>query len=158
MASVFATHGQDVLAYLKKHEGQVVDTQQLFSAFTLESFAEIAFGEHMDAHGPHKQFATAFNEATHATDARFLTPFYNWLPFLPTERALRSSLRVLNPIVRDLIARRKTDTKPAEKEDLLSYYLTLCGEDGKPFTDEQLRDFVLNFMFGSFVPLPFAPC
>lgn len=39
MASVFQHHGQEVLRYIGDHKGQAIDLQELFSSFTLASFA-----------------------------------------------------------------------------------------------------------------------
>lgn len=131
MAEVFQSHGQEVIRILESNTGQAIDTQHLFSSFTLASFSgtqtllttqplalrhtsktltlshtEIAFGEHFDARGTHREFAQAFNEATRATDLRFLIPFSNVrftpyhdlisllpvrVPALPSQRAPASA-------------------------------------------------------------------
>lgn len=39
MAAVFHNHGQALMQHLEEHNGQAVDLQQLFTSFTLASFA-----------------------------------------------------------------------------------------------------------------------
>jgi hypothetical protein len=49
MATVFARHGEQLRALLQKSEGRPVDVQDVFSRFTFDSFAEIAYGVHFDS-------------------------------------------------------------------------------------------------------------
>lgn len=44
MVDVFVKHGHSVVEILTSHIGQVVDVQDLFQRFTLDSFGEIALG------------------------------------------------------------------------------------------------------------------
>lgn len=39
MADVFHSHGQEVIHFLESNKGQAIDTQHLFSSFTLASFS-----------------------------------------------------------------------------------------------------------------------
>lgn len=99
MANVFKEHGQEVLQFIESNQGQVIDTQALFSRFTLESFAgkakgmlldlvalrrckEVGFGERFDVTTTHKEFANAFTNATMSTDLRFTVPQAHVIAFL----------------------------------------------------------------------------
>ncbi len=70
-----------------------------------------------------------------------------WTPWLPSERALRKAVAVLDDFAYKVIEERKRDPKLAESTDLLSRYLNMTDEEGKPFSDKYLRDIIMNFMY-----------
>lgn len=99
-------------------------------------------------------FGNAFNAATKCTWERVDDPLFRILrhtplrALLPYERALRDSLRVLDRYAYDLIASRRCDPTVANRKDLLSRYIALGTDEttGEPFSDQYLRDIVLNIM------------
>jgi len=80
-------------------------------------------------------------------DARIFTPFWQYLgPLVKCERDMRDSIAVVNHYVYELIRERKQDPELEKRTDLLSRYLLLKDENGKPFTESYLRDIILNII------------
>jgi cytochrome P450 len=64
----------------------------------------------------------------------------------PVEKSLALAVAVVNKFSHDLIAKRKEDELDG-KLDVLSWFMNLTNEEtGEPFSDEYLRDIVMNFM------------
>jgi len=141
--------GEQLCDVMEQHIGQVVDTQHLFTSFTLDSFSEIAFGHPLDCLHKQVKFATAFSEATRCIERRFIVPLSKHLAFLPHERSLRRSLKVIDEFAYDVIAKRKAERKVDHnhRNDLLSMFIDYKNEDGAlQYTDVELRDHILNFV------------
>jgi len=65
---------------------------------------------------------------------------------LSSEIRLREAVKVLNDFAYNIIKKRRADTTSSAKEDILSRYLNLKDEDGKPIecSDKYLRDVIMN--------------
>jgi fatty acid omega-hydroxylase len=53
---------------------------------------------------------------------------------------------LINDYTYNIVRQRRNDPNLAERTDLLSRYLAMKDVDGKPFTDEYVRDILVNFM------------
>jgi len=70
-------------------------------------------------------------------------------PWSKMEHILKDSIKVLNTFAQDVIDERRQ--KPnTEASDLLTRYLDMTDENGKPFSDTYLRDIIMNFMCVSY--------
>lgn len=65
------------------------------------------------------------------------------------ERLLRSSVAQLNEFAQGVIDERRQKPGIDDQPDLLTRYLNMTDEDGKPFSDQYLRDIIMNFMYHS---------
>ncbi len=65
---------------------------------------------------------------------------------MASERGLRKAVVKLDTFAKHVIDERRQDSKLAESTDLLSRYMTMTDENGKPFSDKYLRDIIMNFM------------
>ncbi len=65
---------------------------------------------------------------------------------MASERGLRKAVAKLDTFAKQVIDERRQDPKLAESTDLLSRYMTMTDENGKPFSDKYLRDIIMNFM------------
>jgi fatty acid omega-hydroxylase len=65
---------------------------------------------------------------------------------VPFEREIFHSVDLVNEYTYKVIRQRRSDPNLAERTDLLSRYLAMKDVDGKPFTDEYVRDILVNFM------------
>jgi len=145
MVPVFVRHAQELLELLKENEGQVLDFQDLICSVTLDSIGEIAFGKSIHSLKKPVVFSKAFNSATLASNHRFVYPWFKFNPWSKTENELRQSTKILDAFAQEVIdeRRQKLDT---EATDLLTRYLGMTDEDGKPFSDSYLRDIIMNFI------------
>lgn len=171
MLDVFISNGNqliDLMANKDSHcwvDGKV-DLQDMFQRFTLDSIAEIGFGCGVDAINSQKQeditvaasedevsgstFGMAFDVAQTAAVWRFLYPFWRFRKMIgtPTEKRLCLAKQVLDKFAYKLIAQRRQEDASLlqDKPDVLSWFMRLRDEHNQPYSDEYLRDVIMNFM------------
>ncbi|MQL84583.1 hypothetical protein Taro_017092 [Colocasia esculenta] len=139
--------------------GAAVDLQDVLLRLTFDNVCMIAFGVDpgcLRPGLPEIPFARAFEDATAATIIRFITPTAIWksLRFLKlfNERTLRRSLKGVDDFAYEVIRTRKkelaleSDDKKASRSDLLTVFIRVKDDDGKPFSDKFLRDICVNFI------------
>ncbi|PIA64180.1 hypothetical protein AQUCO_00201455v1 [Aquilegia coerulea] len=135
-----------------------IDLQDVLLRLTFDNVCMIAFGVDpgcLSPGLPEIPFARAFEEATEVTVLRFFAPTFIWKARrylnLGTERKLKRSIRQVHEFANDVIHTRKKelslemDNKQL-KSDLLTVFMRLEDEEGKPFSDKFLRDICVNFI------------
>jgi len=129
------------------------DLADLFFRFTLNSFAEMAFGQDLGSLSTETDeqipFALAFDEAQVISNGRFTNPLWPVLEFFNGKRARMAKLvKVMDDFAYGVIDEREreglgnftgADKKEAADKDLLSLYLALRDENGEPLTRKMLR-------------------
>eukprot|EP00164_Ancoracysta_twista_P000051 GFYU01000070.1.p2 GENE.GFYU01000070.1~~GFYU01000070.1.p2 ORF type:complete len:501 (+),score=165.87 GFYU01000070.1:166-1668(+) len=151
MCDVFARNGTVLVNRLENvKEGEFIDMQDLFFRYTLDSIAEIAFGVTLGSLSKDDvPFARAFDGAQLATNMRFFFPCWQLLKFFsPDEYRLRQGVAVMNDFAAAVIKARRAENMDTvrTKKDLLSLFLARKDENGEAFSDEYLRDLIMNFM------------
>ena len=140
-----------------------VNLSSLFFRFTLNSFAEMAFGTDIRALSTETDapvpFAEAFDYAQSVLDGRFLDPLWPVTEFVTgRSRRVRAAVKVLDDFAYGIIDQREEEgrgnvTKEEKEEakgmDLLSLYMAIRDEDGNPLSRRALRDAVLNLSVSS---------
>eukprot|EP00019_Armaparvus_languidus_P001729 CAMPEP_0168606304 /NCGR_PEP_ID=MMETSP0420-20121227/16494_1 /TAXON_ID=498008 /ORGANISM="Pessonella sp." /LENGTH=423 /DNA_ID=CAMNT_0008645949 /DNA_START=131 /DNA_END=1402 /DNA_ORIENTATION=+ len=141
----FLDHADDVEAFLDDHikSNEAFDVQQMFSAFTMDSFIEICFGKKLSTvRGDKIPFAQAFDDTTAALMFRLAFPLWS---YLPKTFKLRRDLRTIRAFVHDVIGERRAEVARAgsvgTREDVLSRFMSLGHA-----TDQQLHDAAVNFI------------
>ncbi|SCV70500.1 BQ2448_1894 [Microbotryum intermedium] len=139
---------------------QRLDLMSLFFRFTLNSFSDMAFGSAVNAlstetDGP-VPFAMAFDEAQGIMNDRFINPFWRVTElFNGTMWRMRKAVKIIDDFsYKPIDERTKTglnDVKPGEKRSksetaLLSLYMSIRNDQGKPLSRKQLRDAVLKLI------------
>ncbi|GAA5998531.1 uncharacterized protein JCM10292_002763 [Rhodotorula paludigena] len=156
------TNLQKLLAVIGRHadRGEDFDLSALFFRFTLNSFAEMAFGQDLHALSTETDapipFAAAFDEAQVISNARFTNPLWPITEFFTGERAkMREATKVLDDFAYRVIDEREregrgnfvgSEKKEAADKDLLSLYMALRDENGAPLTRTMLRNAILNLI------------
>lgn len=128
-----------------------VNFSRLFARYTLDAIGEIAFGENIGAlKGESVDFVTSFDYIQSFLNDLVLKPpgyaFY-CRHFTPEGKRYTECLATLNTYVRRMVATAKDETTSEElvaRGDLLALFMTRTDSDGKPFTEEYLRDIVVN--------------
>ncbi|XP_009794122.1 cytochrome P450 86B1-like [Nicotiana tabacum] len=135
-----------------------IDLQDVLLRLTFDNVCMIAFGVDpgcLHPGLPEIQFAKAFESATEATILRFVTPTLVWKTMrwlgLGTERTLKHSLKKVNEFADEVIKTRKKelsleDESSKKRSDLLTVFMGLRDEQGKPFSGKLLRDICVNFI------------
>ncbi|KDE06199.1 hypothetical protein MVLG_03479 [Microbotryum lychnidis-dioicae p1A1 Lamole] len=143
--------------------GETFDLAGLFFRFTLNSFTELAFGYDIGALNAATDkpvpFATAFDYAQGVVESRFINPFWKVTEILTGEaRKMREAVATIDKFAYDIIDERAQnglnsggaaaagETRSKSREDLLSLYMSIRDEQGKPLSRTQLRDAVLNLI------------
>lgn len=67
---------------------------------------------------------------------------------LPVERGVAKDIEVMNKFAQEILDARKKETpeQMAERYDLLSLFMSRKDAEGEDFSDEYLRDMVLNMI------------
>ncbi|KAJ6365972.1 hypothetical protein OIU77_002523 [Salix suchowensis] len=137
-----------------------IDIQDILLRLTFDNVCMIAFGADpgcLRPGLPDIPFARAFEDATEATVLRFVTPACIWKAMrfldLGSEKKLKRSIKDVDEFAEDVIRTRKKelsiqseDDKKKQRLDLLTVFMGLKDENGKPFSDRFLRDICVNFI------------
>jgi len=93
-------------------------------------------------------FSKYFDIASKCIDIRFYTPLWQYMPFIKSEIQFRNAVKILDDFAYDIIKKRRADKNSGEREDILSRYLNLKDDDGKPVecSDKYLRDVIMNLV------------
>lgn len=153
MTDVFRDHAQLFLDRLDQHavSGKPLNFQDLFYRYTLESIGKIAFGVNLGCFEREKvDFAIAFDQAQQILMDRSFTPIWGIRRYLkwlhPDERALTKCVTILNAFAMSVIADRRKEVDLDRKEDLLSRFMNVRDDQGKPLDDHHLRDVIMSFI------------
>ncbi|XWS68483.1 hypothetical protein CRYUN_Cryun04dG0094500 [Craigia yunnanensis] len=135
-----------------------IDLQDILLRLTFDNVCMIAFGVDpgcLRPGLPEIPFARAFEDATEATVLRFVTPTCIWKTMryldLGTEKKLKRSIKGVDEFAEEVIRTRKKELslqteQKKQRSDLLTVFMRLKDEQGKPFSDKFLRDICVNFI------------
>ena len=97
--AVALQQGEQLLAKLDAHaaSGEPIDLQKAFFAFTMDTFAEIAFGAALDSQNTDHRFTQAFDTAQQLCNDRFGRPWFSLLKLLktPSEAAIEREVGIM---------------------------------------------------------------
>ncbi|KAG0149237.1 hypothetical protein CROQUDRAFT_689445 [Cronartium quercuum f. sp. fusiforme G11] len=143
------------LLSVKAKEGVIVELDDLFHRFTLDSFLKMTFGR--DSGGLNlvntgensDPFAKAFDFVQKQMDLRFT--FSAGSLFLGRILGKRpktiAARQTLDQYVYDLIDdRSKADMRTKTSHDLLGLFMSFCDEKGAPLSRTELKDSALNLI------------
>lgn len=144
-SNVFCQEGQHVVDYLSTvaDTGEVIDLQELFYKFTLESFGEIAFGESFGClKDPKKDvpFAQAFDRLNHALSERFMSPVWR-LTELRNGRGKQvdKDTELIYDFAYRVIRKRRAEGFQSDNKNLMQLFMEAHDETGEPLSDEMLK-------------------
>ncbi|EEF38624.1 cytochrome P450 86B1 [Ricinus communis] len=137
-----------------------IDLQDILLRLTFDNVCMIAFGVDpgcLNLDLPEIPFARAFEDATEATVLRFVTPTCIWKAMkyldLGAEKKLKGSIKAVDEFAEKVIRTRKkemssttSDDDKKHGSDILTVFMRLKDENGKPFSDKFLRDICVNFI------------
>uniref|UniRef100_A0A7N0RES2 Cytochrome P450 n=1 Tax=Kalanchoe fedtschenkoi TaxID=63787 RepID=A0A7N0RES2_KALFE len=135
-----------------------LDLQDVLLRLTFDNVCMIAFGVDpgcLSLGLPEIPFARAFEDATEATVLRFVTPTCVWKAMrclnLGAERKLKASIKGVDKFADEVIRTRKKELSlhcegDKKRSDILTVFMGLRDEAGKPFSDKFLRDICVNFI------------
>ncbi|PIN22009.1 Cytochrome P450 CYP4/CYP19/CYP26 subfamily [Handroanthus impetiginosus] len=134
------------------------DLQDILLRLTFDNVCMIAFGVDpgcLRPGLPEIPFARAFEAATEATIMRFVTPTLVWkmLRYLKvgSEGRLKESIKGVDNFAQEVIRARKEELSSdvnsnSRRSDLLTVFMGLKDDEGKPYSDKFLRDICVNFI------------
>lgn len=136
-----------------------LDLQDILLRLTFDNVCMIAFGVDpgcLRPDLPEIPFAKAFEDATEATIMRFVMPTCVWRTMrffnLGTEKMLKTSIKGVDEFADEVIRARKKELSLKEEQskkqrsDLLTVFMGSKDEQGRPFSDNFLRDICVNFI------------
>ncbi|KAJ3109800.1 hypothetical protein HDU97_000030 [Phlyctochytrium planicorne] len=145
-----------------------INLQDLFFRFTLDGFARIGFGVDLGCmtRTDTIPFATAFDDAQNRMQYRFVQPLW-WVEEITANMGVgpgakqKANVKVIREFAMGIIAKRKEELKrkieegleeeaeddeTGKNKDLLGYLMDVKDENGNLPSDEDLCDYVLNFI------------
>lgn len=135
-----------------------LDLQDVLLRLTFDNVCMIAFGVDpgcLRLGLPHIPFARAFEDATEATVIRFVTPTCIWKAMryfnLGTEKKLKRSIKGVDEFAEQVIRTRSKElleenSNENQRSDLLTVFMRMKDEEGRPYSDKFLRDICVNFI------------
>lgn len=154
MSAVFLKNAELMCKRIRRHaqQSRQFDIQDLFFSFTLDSFAEIAFGESCGclSDGAPVPFAKAFDLVQAHSAARFFAPGWQvkrWLN-IGSERVIARNMQLIRDFGFGVIdrTRRARMQDKSHKPDLLSRFIEYAETNQESVSDAELLDVVLNFI------------
>ncbi|KAJ4972437.1 hypothetical protein NE237_005611 [Protea cynaroides] len=135
-----------------------IDLQDVLLRLTFDNVCMIAFGADpgcLRPGLPEIPFAQAFEDATEMTMLRFVTPMTIWKGMrffnFGTEKKLKKSIMEVDEFANEVIRARKKELslfsgENKQRSDLLTVFMGLKDDEGKPYSDKFLRDICVNFI------------
>ncbi|KAG0305764.1 Protein kinase alk2 [Linnemannia gamsii] len=153
-SEVFVKESHIVADYLGMiaEEERTVDIHKLFYLYTLDSFGEISFGQSFgcldNPEVGQVEFATAFDRLSTVVFNRFFTPGWQITERLTSRgRQIREDKKTITNFALKIIRDRRIHGFDKPQKDLLQLCMDMQdAEDGRPLSDEMLKDLVLNFI------------
>eukprot|EP01087_Luapelamoeba_hula_P021355 TRINITY_DN743_c0_g1_i3.p1 TRINITY_DN743_c0_g1~~TRINITY_DN743_c0_g1_i3.p1 ORF type:complete len:434 (-),score=51.99 TRINITY_DN743_c0_g1_i3:159-1460(-) len=139
----FVNHGQKVIKILgdAATSKQTIDLQDLIFRFTLDSICTIGFGHNINSLDKPVPFSEAFNRSQKTISMNAKNPFLRHLP----DKQFDADYELMSDQVLTIVRSRQEKNDYHDRTDLLSRFMNMRDDDGKPFSEEYLRDMVLNF-------------
>ncbi|KAF9106338.1 hypothetical protein BGX29_009755 [Mortierella sp. GBA35] len=151
-STVFCKEADLVIDYLNKKadKGEVLDLQDVFYKYTLDSFGEIAFGESfgcLDRPGEEVPFAAAFDRLNHTLSERFISPLFKIISWYKGHAdTIESDSKIVSDFTYEVIRKRREGGHDKDHKDLMQLFMDAQDENGEPLTDEMLKDTMNNFI------------
>lgn len=145
------------LLVLEAQQGRPVEMQDLALRLAFDSYCKVGFGSEMGTlqQNPSSEqlaFANAFDDCNAMVFFRYVDPLWKlkrWL-MVGKEAKFAKDVATLDNIVFALIDQRRREMQEGDKNnvkfDLLSRFLALSESDPDEYTNQKIRDIILNFM------------
>ena len=148
---------KEVLNYVDKKidRNEAFDLAHVFFQFTMDTFAEIAFGEKLRSLDCPHPFARAFDRVQYLSEKRFRNPlwkFQRWFPFNEQQEIRKNitimddfAIKVISRIKSQLASNPKDVAKSKKGSDLVTRFIIDAKSQKQPEpTSKELRDIVMN--------------
>ncbi|KAF8936130.1 hypothetical protein BGZ58_004563 [Dissophora ornata] len=155
-SDVFCQETNTAIDYLSTvaDTGKVIDLQNIFYLFTLDSFGEIAFGQSFGClKDPEREveFAAAFDRLNFALSYRIISPIWkltDW--WTGNGKAVEKDTKTVHDFAYNVIKKRREELAKGghEYKDLMQLFMDGMDENGEPLSDEMLKDELINMILG----------
>lgn len=140
---------------------QVIDFHEVMLRFTMDTFVEIAFGVKLNSLLKKVEFADSFDAIQYYNFNALIMPIYamkekasSFVNFWCGKKSIDQHLKIVNDFAYSIIKeRRKSQSESTGelqegqlKTDLLVRFMNAKGPNGERYTDEELRDAMLNLI------------
>ncbi|KAI9266788.1 cytochrome P450 [Phascolomyces articulosus] len=134
-------------------DGAIIDLQDLFLKYTMDSFVMIAFGKNLNTLTSKEvvPVSESFDKCVQHVFNMSTNPFtpiidkFNNVFRGPQTKSINQHYDTLNDFAYTIIAERKDDLKNGHSfNDLLSVAMEQGNESGEEFSDEDLRDLIVS--------------
>ncbi|KAI9357101.1 cytochrome P450 [Pilaira anomala] len=159
-SSVFVDHIQVMSSHIfdeAASQSKIIDFHETMLRFTMDTFVEIAFGVRIDSLLKQVDFAESFDAIQFYIFSSMLFPLHavtnkvkETLNFWNDKKTISQHMDSVNSFVYDIIKKRRLEPEDAEdqyfKADLLLRFMRAKNDKGELYTDEELRNTMLNFI------------
>jgi fatty acid omega-hydroxylase len=163
MAPVFIKYGDVLMSVFDRFadEKKTFDIQDYIFRYTISAFAEIGFGEDVQAitkNPAEVPFIAAFDTAQYRISDRFVDPFWKVertiqklvgesFAIFKREWEILRAIRIVNEFAKKVTAQRERELVMGKtKKDLVSRFLQDATERHEEISEQYLRDIIINFL------------
>lgn len=153
MSLVFHENTKTVMSTLSEYaqSGQQFDIQQLFFTYTLDSFAEIAFGSPlgcMTGDASAIKFGRDYDRLQICIMKRFPSATWELERMLGTrnEGEIAKLVASLDKYLTSMVANCRAIAKRPGSKGLMTAFIKLAEQGNEELTDVELKDFVMNWL------------
>eukprot|EP01087_Luapelamoeba_hula_P010377 TRINITY_DN2745_c0_g1_i3.p1 TRINITY_DN2745_c0_g1~~TRINITY_DN2745_c0_g1_i3.p1 ORF type:complete len:450 (-),score=61.61 TRINITY_DN2745_c0_g1_i3:110-1324(-) len=139
----FVEHGQKAMQFLEDaaKSKQTIDFQDVLFRFTLDSIGTVGFGQDIGSLDKPVPFSQAFNRSQETVSKNGRNPFLRLMP----DKQFDADCKQMSEFVLAIVRSRRAQNDYTQRTDLLSRFMSMKDDAGNDFSEEYLRDMVLNF-------------
>lgn len=133
---------------LLSKENNIVDIQDLFQRYSLESICTIAFGLDIGCIEGDVSFAKDWDASNEYIGNRFISPVWRFYK-TKSEYQLEDAVKRIDTFCYNVISQRRKelDQGQSERDDLLTKYILYKDpETNETYSDDYLRDILTNLL------------
>ncbi|KAF9116297.1 hypothetical protein BGX27_003605 [Mortierella sp. AM989] len=151
-SNVFVRESNIVAAYLDTiaEKGTTVDIHDILLKFTLDSFGEVSFSQSfgcLDDPEKEVEFAAAFDRLNAVISERLFRGPWKMLEWMTgLNKQVAKDKKIIVDFALNIIRHRRAHGFDKPQKDLLQLFMDLKDDDGKPLSDDMLKDSILNFI------------
>ncbi|KAI9245275.1 cytochrome P450 [Helicostylum pulchrum] len=159
-SSIFVRHIQVMSDHIfdkAADQSQPIDFHEVMLKFTMDTFVEIAFGVKINSLLKQVEFAESFDAIQLYNFLSMVFPLHTvtnkikeTLNFRSDKKTIAQHMSIINTFVYNIIEERRSQPENTEsayfKTDLLLRFMKAKNSKGDPYTDEELRNSMLNFI------------
>ncbi|KAF9434923.1 hypothetical protein BGZ76_007209 [Entomortierella beljakovae] len=150
-SSVFVVEGRKVIQHLSNaaDNGTVIDIQQVFLAFTMDTFGSVIFGETfglLTDINKKVPYVDALEDMLEIVTGRIVNPLWKISEqFNGKGKLMKEKRQVVFNYAKNILDKRRREGFHRERKDIIQYFIEGTDNEGNPVRDEVIIDNIIGF-------------